>query len=382
MALAVISGSIISCSKDLAKDTPPVTLNVSAADREAEASYVWIGVNAECQWEISLEFGDAVKPWATLRQTSGNGNDTVACDYEENLSGENRSFIIKLSGKNGSKDERVITQKGLITVSSQPSWIELPAPREDLFFASHSFPYKSGGVYKNVRNYSYGYLPSKRVAIWVAYPLNKFYTGGSATHGDEGWFIDAVLPLDIRMEQPFLWEGSYNRKNGNDYDRGHQCPAADRKCCSEALDQTYYCTNATPQLAEFNQGLWVEVEGRVRAYSSKCDTLYVVTGCIMDGNEYTTDRAGNICPIPGHYYKALLARGGRAGGWLAAGFIFDPVRDRKKVALEQAMICTIDSLEEATGLDFFPNLASIVGEEQYAAIEAANPYSDAFWELK
>lgn len=369
-----VSGAFCSCSVPEVESLP-VKLNVSSAARESGSSYFWIGVEADCKWELSLDFG-AADPWAVLRQSSGDGNATVGCDYSQNPTMETRSLTIRLKGANGTEAVCSVRQNALAPPPAQPCWIELPAPREDLYFSSHSFSYESGGRSVTMRNYSYGYLPEKRVAIWVAYPLNDFYISGSSRR-DDFWMVDAGLPEAVRGEQPSLDLGSYS---GN-YDRGHQCPAADRKCNQTAMNQTFYCTNATPQLSAFNQGFWADIEGRVRAYSSKCDTLYVVTGCIMDGTKKTTDRAGKTCPVPGHYYKALLARGGRAGTWTAVGFLFDPDRDAAASRVESYMVRTIDELEEATGLDFFPNLISVAGEDVSASIEAADPYSNQFWEL-
>lgn len=369
---------MLSCT-GASTDGGVVKLNVSSTTRGAEASYFWVGVTASGSWNLELRNmdGDGIS-WARLETASGSGNAQVKCVYDANSSEEQRSLRLILSGSDGSRDALIIVQQGFAPPSPLPGWLELPSPKAGLEFVSHSFEYTSGGVTRKMRNYSFAYSSSDRLAIWVAYPLNSFFTSGSADRDRSEWQLDMKLPESIRYTQPSLAQGGYSGA----YDRGHQCPAADRKCCQSAMNQTFYCTNSTPQRSKFNQGFWDTLEGRVRAYSNKCDTLYVVTGCVMDGRLTTTDRVGKNCPVPGHYFKALLARGGsKVGGkgWAMAGFYLDP--ERNYTSLDASVTKSIDDLETLTGLDFFPSLEAIVGPSQAAALEAEKPQNNKFWEL-
>ena len=66
------------------------------------------------------------------------------------------------------------------------------------------------------------------------------------------------------------------------YARGHQIPNADRNGSDELVVQTYYATNSTPQIQnKFNGGIWQQLESGVRNIAATTDTVYVVTGAIL-----------------------------------------------------------------------------------------------------
>lgn len=78
--------------------------------------------------------------------------------------------------------------------------------------------------------------------------------------------------------------------------------------------QTYYATNSTPQIQnKFNGGIWQQLESGVRNIAATTDTVYVVTGAILQtaGNHeaitwITPKSDSKRCPVPNYYYKALL----------------------------------------------------------------------------
>lgn len=252
-------------------------------------------------------------------------------------------------------------------------WMEIPSVRSSE--AVHSCYFSLDG--KKNRNYTIGWSSKYHLSMWVAYPLCRFHTEGSSGYSAR-WDYDPNVP---RKQQPLLSK-SYN---GN-YDRGHQIPSADRKCCLQANVQTFRFTNATPQLHEFNGGIWESLESRCRHYASKVDTLYVVTGVIMDANAaFTEDRSGMRCPIPAKYYKVVLAKVGKGnssirnyGGWAAAAFIFDH-KNYGNDAVSKKQSLSVKELERMTGMDFFPKLAKVAGKALSDTIESESPEDNVFW---
>lgn len=126
-------------------------------------------------------------------------------------------------------------------------------------------------------------------------------------------------------EQINVWSSSYGvnlgatTSDGYDsskefYARGHQIPNADRNGSDELVVQTYYATNSTPQIQnKFNGGIWQQLESGVRNIAATTDTVYVVTGAILQtaGNHeaitwITPKSDSKRCPVPNYYYKALL----------------------------------------------------------------------------
>lgn len=346
---------------------------------ENYASYFWIAVEAGGKWTIALDFGGA-EAWASLRQTSGSGDGIVGCDYEANTGDSARSLTIIITSEGGLQDRLILSQNGSSVVppvpptpvGDIPAWMEIPSQRSDLKFYSHNFT-MSGKTY---RNYSFGWSAQNHLAIWVAYPLCDDYLGSLKRTDD--WDFDPDVPAN---EQANL-TSSYVNTDGCSWDRGHQLPSGDRTCCAAANNQTFYFSNMTPQLGALNQQFWQNLENNVRYYSSNVDTLYVVTGAIMEGSKHNAkDRSGLICPCPGKYFKALLGKMKKStsghSGWIAAGFL---VEHKAYNNTSTKDVCvSIRDLEKAAGLDFFPALKEVVGEETYDLIEKENPVYNSFW---
>ena len=253
-------------------------------------------------------------------------------------------------------------------------WMELPAMDDrNLSYYSHSFEYPNDG--KTYRNYSFGWSQDDLVAVWVAYPLCKFYMNKTVGRTD-AWDYDPLLGSAC-SSAPF---GGY----GGSYDRGHQLPSADRLCCTEANQQAFYGSNLTPQLSTLNQGIWQALEDRVRTIANNSDTTYVVTGCLVTNPiGTTTDSDGKKMSVPSHYFKALLrySKASTLGQWSAAGFYLEH-RNYSKGSSGydfKAVSMSIDELEEKTGLDFFVNLPAKIGEDAAARLEAQDPVSSSVW---
>lgn len=360
----------VSCGLDI-NVSPDISISSNHAG--AEAGYVTVDVSASGRWVLSLYYPDGAEPWAGLTSTEGRGSkDGIILSYEENLSSESRSLRVILT--TGGQDLAVtFTQSGKSSSeddpdsdpdpASDPKWLELPAleQNETCRFYWHDMTLQGG---KKSRNYSFLWDRENLVAHWVAYPLNESLIGnGSRT---DRWGYDPKVPAD---EQPELYSGY---RGG--YDRGHQLPSADRL---SANPSTFYFTNMTPQIGSgFNQSIWAELEGEVREWARSSDTLYVVTGCVLEGSlGKAYDNLGKEVTVPGGYFKALLwynhASTMSFGQWSAAGFYFD----HRSGASRQLM--SIDELESLTGIDFFVNLPSRIGQANADRIEAAKPGS--FW---
>ena len=255
------------------------------------------------------------------------------------------------------------------TYSEVPKWLELPATKEDdgLDFYAHTHVVNG----KNMRNWSFDYDSEALLSHWVAYPLNADLIGrGSRT---DAWGYDPLVPVD---KQPSLFK-SYK----GDWQRGHQLPSADR-LDYDANVSTFYFTNMTPQNGQLNEGVWADLEQKVRDWSAQFDTLYVVTGCSVEGSiEVAADNDGKSVTVPVGYYKALLgykaegdvAGSGANGGFAGCAFWFD---NAPYSGGYMDKVMTIAQLEQKTGVDFFVNLPARTDEATAQKIETI---VDAWW---
>ncbi|MBP5504488.1 MAG: DNA/RNA non-specific endonuclease [Bacteroidales bacterium] len=391
LAVSLFAAAALSCGR---KDEVEFKVDVRhvAVESDRGTQFVTVSAPAGQEWTITLtdENGQPVD-WAVVDPASGVGTRTaVTITWDQNYTSEARTIVITCRSDSKTSSVKVVqaakpADAVLFPDKIQPDpvrrWMELPATNnESLYFISHpSSTSETAG-----RNYSYYWDVANLVAHWVAYPLNKNLIGsGGRTNL---WGLDPKLPKD---KQPWLFSGyrssasSGNSDGGTQwYDRGHQMPSADRLNYSDNI-QTFYGTNMTPQINELNSNIWAALEGSVRDWSKKFDTLYVVTGCVIDGStQFAYDNEGKKVTVPVGYYKALLGydkkhKNGIAAqtqGYTGVAFYFEHKGYPDSQYMNQAM--TIDELEKKVGEDFFVNLPSEIGEVLAAKVESTK---DNFW---
>lgn len=185
--------------------------------------------------------------------------------------------------------------------------------------------------------FSLSYCENHEQAEWVAYKLIPEYFSG-------------VSRTDDYREDPYVKTGSATlddyRNSG--YDRGHLLPAGSMKHNYRAMSETFYLSNISPQKQEFNGGMWNTLEEKVREWTSRSDSLYVVTGGILHpGLEKIK---GTRVSIPQYFYKAIVRF--RSGSIEGIGFIMP---NKKLNGNVFNFAVTIDEIEEKSEIDFFPN---------------------------
>ena len=375
-----------SCETLFGEQTQEEEISVSLKNPKvsSDPGTQFLDVKCSGDWTLTLVEDDAQPEWASLSVDSGTGDKSnVRFSWKTNSTEVDRTLTIVLD--NGVKssyctftqyageyrpddtpDNEDPVQTGNVDLT-KTGWMELPSmDNPDLGYFTHSF--KMDG--KTYRNYSFGWSQKDRVALWVAYPLCKLYTNGSAGRTN-AWALDPLLG-DLSAA-PF---GGY----AGSYARGHQLPSADRQCCDEANAQTFYGTNMTPQLNEHNEGIWSALESKVRNIANGSDTTYVVTGVIVSASsKKEKDSYDNNVTIPDAYFKVLLrySKSSTLGQWNAAAFYLEHRKYSENLGKQHSM--SVDELEEMTGIDFFVNLPAKVGEAQAAKIEAAVPADVALW---
>ena len=240
--------------------------------------------------------------------------------------------------------------------------MELPAAKDGTAFYAHDNMTVDG---VKTRNWSFNWSVQDKVATWVAYPLYSATLSG--VDRTNAWGYDPLLP---NASQPNMGSSSSSGlAESTTYSRGHQIPSADRLQNTNANAETFYYTNMTPQLSGFNSGIWGSLETKVRTWASASDTLYVVTGCIVEGSTTTTKtKDGNsTITVPTHYYKALLRL--QNGNYSACAYYIEHANGLSSSNLNNYRI-SVAKLEEYTGIDFFANLPAAVGDAKAATIQS------------
>jgi len=180
-------------------------------------------------------------------------------------------------------------------------------------------------------------------AKWVAYVLTKDKVLGNYPRTD-----------NFRAD-PLVATGSAtlaDYKNSG-YDRGHLYPAADAAWDTNSMKDCFYLSNMTPQIHAFNAGIWEKLETQVRDWAYKYDSLFIVAGGILrDG--LPTIGIDSVA-VPEYFYKVILCKNGADISGI--GFI---MKSENSALPLKSFIVTIDSVQRATGIDFFPLLSNSV----------------------
>ncbi|NBC24051.1 MAG: DNA/RNA non-specific endonuclease [Bacteroidetes bacterium] len=165
----------------------------------------------------------------------------------------------------------------------------------------------------------------------------------------------------------FLQEDSSYIYDGFGYDRGHLAPSADFRWSAEALSESYYYSNMSPQRPDFNRKRWAELESVIRSYVYRHPNtqLYVVTGPLLHDSLPRIERATQRVSIPDQYFKIVVDLKNQRG----IGFIL-PNQDIQKPLYEFSY--SIDEVEAMTGFDFGPNQSKEVEQ----SIEARKSIAD------
>ena len=226
-------------------------------------------------------------------------------------------------------------------------------------------------------NYSVEWDCTKKAPRWIAYQMHKGY-GGTAGRVSDIFLEDPDLPTSARFP-----DTNY-QYSGSGFDRGHMCASADRQYSLTANLQTFYYTNMTPQIQDnFNGGIWADLEDKVRSWARSSDTLYVVTGCMVDKTlGYVRDNNGRHVSVPSAYFKAVLRYSKTStigfGNYAACGVYLEH-KEYPGGNLPSGSVMSIDALEKKTGLDFFAFLPALVGESAASQIESQDPETVSWW---
>lgn len=125
------------------------------------------------------------------------------------------------------------------------------------------------------RYYAESYSMTKGTPNWVSWHLDNTNTTNVSPRQDNfagysglppGWYI--------------VQSNSYS---GSGFDRGHNCPSADRTSSVAANSATFLMTNMIPQAPNNNQKAWADLENYLRAQVVSGNEVYIIMGSYGSG---------------------------------------------------------------------------------------------------
>jgi endonuclease G len=206
--------------------------------------------------------------------------------------------------------------------------------------------------------YSIGFSPMHLQPLWAAYQVSAA-TKDVDYERPEFFYDDPRLPANQR-----IGTRGYGRVGTTPYDRGHMVPnyAINTQFGRVAQFETFFMSNIIPQVASTNRGAWQRLERAIiRAYAPLRKQVWAIVGPIFGASPASIVRENGLTiPIPEAYFL-LLADPER--------YPFDDPDNLSILALkmpsdwgakplDDGLITTIDEIEAATQLRFFPRLSA------------------------
>ena len=202
--------------------------------------------------------------------------------------------------------------------------------------------------------YTVSYNADYRIAKWVAYVLTDKEARSDKAERQNKFVVDPLVKGASATNEDYTRTG---------YDRGHLAPAGDMKWSEKAMRESFYLSNITPQKPGLNRGIWKELEEQIRLWARENGAVLIATGPMIPDEEL--NRLGkNRVGVPRQFYKVLcMVVNNQLEG---VGFLFEN-RDYGTTPLRQMMV-PIDSVEQVTGIDFFPVLPDAEERQMEATV--------------
>lgn len=186
------------------------------------------------------------------------------------------------------------------------------------------------------QNYSLGYDEQTEQAEWVMYEFTQKEANNRRVKRKDNFRPDPA----VRSGSAKL--ADYKRSG---FDRGHLAPAADMAFSKQAMSESFYLSNMSPQRPGFNRGIWKNLEAQVRTWARHEDII-IVTGAVLSGGQYI---GSNDVLVPDAYYKIIYAPNRQ----VMIGFLMPNEKSGRPL---QHFVVPVDRIEDVTGINFFADM--------------------------
>ena len=186
--------------------------------------------------------------------------------------------------------------------------------------------------------YALGFMQKWKQPRWVTYKLTKEEVKTDVAPRFNNFSSDPIIVGKSASPTDYLKSG---------YDRGHLAPAADMHWSTDAMNNSFYMSNMSPQTPSLNREVWFHAEEFARDMAVQEGSIQIASGPIVT-NENPCVIGANCVVVPDLFYKV----------------IYDLTPPEKMVAFVMPNIkisgdiwqyaTNVVYVEELTGLNFFP----------------------------
>lgn len=199
------------------------------------------------------------------------------------------------------------------------------------------------------------YDDNHKMAKWTAHIISREIVNGVVSRTND-FRVDSLIKNGTAEEEDYFLtkkdESGNTIYDGFGYDRGHLAPSADFRWSEKALSESYYYSNMTPQLPEFNREIWAKIEDFLRQYiyNNPTKDIYIVTAPVIKDDLKKQERSKNKISIPEYHYKIAVDLEDKKG----IAFLVPQKNLGNPI---EYYVVTIDTIENITNINFYPKLS-------------------------
>ncbi|MDJ0365005.1 DNA/RNA non-specific endonuclease [Hymenobacter sp. H14-R3] len=149
--------------------------------------------------------------------------------------------------------------------------------------------------------YALSYNRDQGKPNWVSWHLSNAWLG--AAPRQDNFAADDELPGS-------WYQVSSSSYTSSGFDRGHNCPSADRTGSAADNTATFLMTNMMPQAPQNNQRTWAGLENYCRSLVGDGNELYLIAGSYGRGgtgsNGYAGTLDGGRVTVPSRCWKVVV----------------------------------------------------------------------------
>lgn len=298
---------------------------------------------------LFLHYREKKEPWRAFKQdVSGvfgkkEDNSTSPTLPKYNDSAEDIATDDRREQAASSQTEEESSQSAASDAEEEPTEAESQSTEAIGFDSSSQLDQylpstKSGEQVVRHKGYVLSYVEEHEQAGWVVHLLKRNARNGKAKRARE-FKPDPLVRTNSALPQDYSRSG---------YDRGHLAPAGDFKYDQILTYETFYMSNMSPQKPELNQGIWNDMEIKIRDWAAERGDLVIVTGPVLKSGLEKIGRSNDVS-VPEQYYKIVFDPSAET----AIAFLMS---NQGHYELLRNFVVSIDEIEKITGYDFFPKL--------------------------
>ena len=218
--------------------------------------------------------------------------------------------------------------------------------------------------------YALSYHRDRGIPNWVSWHLSADWCGSAARQND--FRADDALPAGWYQVQATSYAGA-------GFDRGHNCPSADRTSTVADNSATFLMTNMMPQAPRNNQQTWASLEDYCRSFLDSGNEVYLICGSYGRGGTGTNGYAATLdqgrVTVPARCWKVVVVLPTGTNDAARVGtntrvIAIDTPNDNSLNSTWSTYRTSVDAIETATGLDLLSAVPTAVQQVIEASVDS------------